>query len=475
MLLLNNEKKSKTKVYIILFFVALFLRLFIFFYLYESRGASFFDPLKQGTDQAEYGRLTINIVDSGKFSMNKEPPFSPDPARTPIFPIFLSIGYLIGGGFVLSTILNIFFGSVISILVFELAMLILKNKRLSFLSAIIFSSLPYGIYLSSLIMADTLFTFLFIFFLILFEKKIIFDNKANYKIIVASSFLLGLATLTRPITQFFAVIPVVVLMAICFFKEKTNLKHFLIKPLLFLVVFLLVLSPWLGRNYYHFKKIFLSSIGGYHTMVSYVAPWMAQKENISRSEEHSKIKEYINEKYGQNAMYNIEASSKIGEEAKKEILSDPLSYGLFHLSVMPIYFLNNDVLLSLREVFGVNVPNFYLAKEVARGNFVSILKSISEQGLLWVFIFLLSYMALFFKAIFGIGGIILYMRKNFIAGSFFLATIFYFPIIIGPEGHARFRLPIEPILIIFSVFFVMNIYYFLSKMAVLKQNDTIKN
>ena len=41
------------------------------------------------------------------------------------------------------------------------------------------------------------------------------------------------------------------------------------------------------------------------------------KENISRNEEHAKIKNYVDEKYGPNAMYDIEVSSQIGKEAKK--------------------------------------------------------------------------------------------------------------------------------------------------------------
>src|SRR3989344_2677394 len=437
------KNNSKIKIYAILFGAALALRLFLFFYLYESRGADFFDPLKQGTDQAEYGRVAINLAEHSSFSMGKEAPYSPDPARTPIFPIFLSIWYWISGDFVLYTIINIFLSSITSII------------------------------LSDLIMADTLFVLFFGLFLYFFARFIIFNKDIKYSWIVLSSFLLGLSALTRPITQFFIIIPILILLLSCFLPPKAMLKEFFFRPALFLAVFLLVLSPWLGRNYYHFNKFFLSSIGGYHLLGSYGAPWEAQKENISRNEEHGKIKDYIEKKYGPNAMYDIEVSSQIGKEAKKEILKNPLSYGLFHMGVIPIYFLNNDILLTLREVFSFKVPDFYLARKIMNGDFGSIMKDFSGQSALWASVFLLSYAALFLKTVFGIGGVFLYLRKNFLAGLFFLMVIFYFPLIVGPEGHARFRLPVEPILIIFSAFLVISAHRFLINGKKTNQNASI--
>ena len=231
------KNNSKIKIYAILFGAALALRLFLFFYLYESRGADFFDPLKQGTDQAEYGRVAINLAEHSSFSMGKEAPYSPDPARTPIFPIFLSIWYWISGDFVLSTIINIFLSSITSIIVFELAMLVLKSKKASFASAMIFAFLPYGAYLSDLIMADTLFVLFFGLFLYFFARFIIFNKDIKYSWIVLSSFLLGLSALTRPITQFFIIIPILILLLSCFLPPKAMLKEFFFRPALFLV-------PW---------------------------------------------------------------------------------------------------------------------------------------------------------------------------------------------------------------------------------------
>ena len=467
------KNNSKIKIYAILFGVALALRLSLFFYLYESKGADFFDPLKQGTDQAEYGRVAINLAEHGSFSMSKEAPYLPDPSRTPVFPIFLSIWYWLSGGFVLPTIINILLSSSTPVVVFELAMLLLKNKKESFVSAIIFAFLPYGAYLSNLIMADTLFTLFFSLFLYFFAKLALSGKDIKYTWIVLSSFLLGIATLTRPVTQFFVAVPILILLFSCFWAPKSKLKNFFLRPILFLAVFLLVLSPWLERNYYHFNKFFLSSIGGYHLLVSYVAPWKAQKENISRSEEHGRIKNYIEEKYGTNAMYDIEVSSQISKEAKKEILKDPLNYGLFHLSVIPIYFFNNDVLLTLREAFSLKVPDFYLARKIMNRDFDSIIKNIYSQGALWTIVFLLSYAALFLKAVFGIGGAFLYLKKNLLVGIFFLMAIFYFPLIIGPEGHARFRLPAEPGLIIFSVFLATSAYKFLVNRKKINRNVAI--
>jgi len=447
------NKKERIKILIIIFAIALIVRLALFFYLYTVNGPDSFNPFLQGTDQAEYGRLAVNLSENSTFSLDKNEPFSPDPSRTPIFPLFLTIGYLIGGSFFIPTLLNILISVLTAIIVFEIALLISGSKKISISTAIIFSLLPYGVYLSNLIMADTLFVFLFSLF-VFFFLKIIKQKSIQFKIIILGAVFLGLATLVRPITQFFVLIPAVLLL----FLPSIDFKKKISASLMFLMIFVIVLSPWLTRNYLHFNEFFLSSIGRYHLYASYFTPWKAYREGISRDEAHARMLVYIKAKYGLSSLHGVETSTALANEAKKEILTHPLSYGFFHLSTVPIYFFNNDFLLVLREAFKVELPNVYIAQKIFTGDFGGLADSIFGLNLFFILLFLVSYLFVALKFVFGVLGGVFYLWRDKLVAFFSLTTILYFPLIIGSEGHARFRLPVEVFLIIFSLILISQLY-----------------
>lgn len=459
------EKTKKIK--IILFAVALAVNLSMFFYLYLSRGQEFFNPLIQGTDQAEYGRIAINLAEHNSFSLSQPAPYIPDSARTPIFPLFLSVSYFLTGGFILATLFNILASAFTAIIVFEIAMIITRRSNIAIVSGIIFALLPYKVYLSSMAMADILFTFFFSLFVLVFLKIISKERNFDIKNAILAGTLLGLSVLVRPITQFFIVIPIFV--SFLFFKEEIK-KKFII-PLLMLVAFIFVLAPWLIRNEIHFGEPFLSSVGRYHMYVSYVGPWQAYRDGVPRDEKYNEILKYIEEKYGKDAMYNIEVSTELSRIAKKEILENPLSYIFFHISAMPIYFLNNDMILTLREAFNFKLPNVNIAQKVFVLNFGDILKSVLESGIFFIIFFFASYFLVALKSGFGILWAFAHLRKNFIIGVFVILTIAYFPLLVGFEGHARFRIPIEPFLIIFSILAIFDILRFIKEKFLKQQNE----
>ncbi len=449
--------KKNNKIKIILFAVALIANLLMFFYLYFSRGQQFFNPLVQGTDQAEYGRIAINLAERHSFSLSQSAPYITDSARTPLFPFFLTVSYLLTGGFILATLLNILISALTAIIVFEIAMTITHRLNIAVFSGIIFACLPYKAYLSSMAMADILFTFFFSLFVLLFLKIISKEINFNFKNVVLVGAFLGLSVLTRPVTQFFIIIPIFVLLL--FFKEEIK-KRFMMSVLM-IAAFVFVLSPWLIRNEIHFGELFLSSVGRYHMYVSYFGPWQAYKDGVSRDEKNSEILKYIEEKYGKDAMYNITASTELARLAKEKILAHPLSYAFFHISATPVYFLNNGMLLTLREAFDLKLPNINIAQKVFALDFNGLWESVLESGILFIIFFFVSYFLTALKSGLGILWALGYLRRNFIVGIFAILTMAYFSLIVGFEGHARFRIPIEPLLIVFFTLAIAEIWNFI--------------
>ena len=370
----------------------------------------------------------------------------------------------------LSIVFNILVSILTVFLVFEGALYFSKNKNIALITAVAYTFLFYRLYVPNLFLADTLFNFLFTLFIFYFLKNLLDNKEIKYKKSAFSGFLLGIATLTRPITQYFVVIPVVFLIL----KNRRLPKKSFVSAGIFVLFFLSVLSPWFIRNYVLFNRVFLSSIGDYHTFVSYVGPWQSYRENISRMEGAERIKKYVEEKYGAMAMYDIEKSRALAKDAKEKILEAPLSYTLFHLSSVPIFFLNNDIILGLRNAFKISLPDVFVAEKVLTGNFSAIFDIVRKFNPAVLFLFFGSYALIFLKSFLGIGAAVYLSRKGDLKAFFCLATIFYFALIVGFEGQARFRLPIESFLLFFLVAGIYFGYNFFKSKSLLKSKNAKK-
>ncbi|MDO8555218.1 MAG: glycosyltransferase family 39 protein [bacterium] len=462
---------NKSRLLVIILILAVQLAALVYFL--SVNGSAFFNPARnkmQGDDQSEFWRLAVNIVDNRVFSLSKTTPYAPDQTRTPIFPLFIGLGYGISGGFMLPIVLNILVSILTVFLVFEGALYFSKNKNIALFTAVAYIFLFYRLYAPNLFLADTLFNFLFTLFIFYFLKNLLDQDEISYKKSAFSGFLLGLVTLTRPITQYFILIPVLCLVL----KNKKLSKKSFVSIGIFVLIFLTILSPWFIRNYVLFNRVFLSSIGDYHTFVSYVGPWQSYKENISRMEGAERIKKYVEEKYGAMAMYDIEKSRALANEAKGKILEAPLSYAFFHLSSVPIFFLNNDIILGLRHAFKISLPDVFAAEKVLTGNFSAIFDIVRKFNPAVLFLFFGSYAFIFLKSVLGIGVAVYLSRKGELKAFFCLATIFYFALIVGFEGQARFRLPIESFLLFFSVMGIYSGYNFFKSKSLLKSENAKK-
>ncbi|MDP3052255.1 MAG: glycosyltransferase family 39 protein [bacterium] len=458
-----SDAKYKTIIFLSGFLFRLFLVVSIIFI--NPYGLHFFaNPDFQGSDQADFALVTKNIADHGVFSFSKAPPFTPDEFRTPLFPLFTSLFYWLTGNFLLYSFLNIILSALIGVIVYEICLLLFTGKKLAFLAGLIFGFLPYTAYLSTMVMADTLFTFLFLIAMF-FAFRFLKDQSRSRDLIWTGVFL-GLATLTRPISQYFifAVIFSLLLLPTTNArlndtrKEKACLPagRKLIWSLVVICAFTLVISPWLIRNYIVFKEVKLSSLGGHHMFVSWITPYRAYvKDHIPRSEEAVKTAEYIKEKYGKygsEAMYDPVISAGLGEESKREILGNLGTYLPFHAVSSAIYYMNNDVVLTLSEVFQIRPgKGVYIVEKIFNRDWRGFLNNVSELGFVYVIVYFLSYFLIFAKNLLALYGLKKYLRISPVLTLFVLMILIYFPILVGPEGHARFRMPVEPFLLIFAL------------------------
>jgi 4-amino-4-deoxy-L-arabinose transferase-like glycosyltransferase len=244
----KNKKMDKNKVAILIFFLALTVRIIFIFSIHHG-------PLEN--DAEEYNRLAI-FLSQGKGYVNVDG--EPTAYRPPIYPLFLGIIYFVAGYDLLWVrLIQAVIGAGICIFVYFIATKVL-DKRAAILTGIFCSLYPPLIVNVSEIMTETLFTFLLVLAIWL-----IISSKSMLNLLLCG-LVFGLALLTRSFIIFF--FPFLLYWLLMHDKNKS--KKGIV--LLFLGI-LLVLSPWTIRNYLQFNRFVpLSNIGGLTLYNSYMVP-----------------------------------------------------------------------------------------------------------------------------------------------------------------------------------------------------------
>ena len=363
-------------------------------------------------DSQEYKALAINIIKKHKFSWDDEPVTF----RTPFYPLFISLIFLIFG---IKDFPVMFFQVIFSTITVYILYLIAKkvyNEKVALISSILFALDPLSIFYSSLYMSETIFIFLFLVSIYFFVIK-------NYEI---SAIFLSLSSLTKPISlySFLFFLP--------FIKKFKNM-------IFFLLIFSILPFLWTLRNYKNYKVFKFTSIDGFNLLYYNASIFESLKKNILLQDVRDSFSKNLKDE--DNPLKLSIYASKI---AFNRILKEPFHYLLFHLktSIRIIFSTKSeDILLKIK---GERKETFEFYKDVIKGNVFGIYKYII---ILFCFLevslaFLIIFLGVFFTFI---------KRGKFEFLSLFL--ILYFFILSGMLQEARFRFPIISIsYILFSAF-----------------------
>ncbi|MCM8772861.1 MAG: glycosyltransferase family 39 protein [Candidatus Omnitrophica bacterium] len=327
--------------------------------------------------------------------------------RSPGFPLFLAIIYKIfGHNYFAAKIGLAILSSLTCILIYFLGITLI-DKRTGLLSALLFSIYPPSIFWTGYLAPVTLEIFLmcgFTFFLMLGEKN---SNIFYYFI---SGIFLGFGILTRSL--FLILLIFLFIYFILFYREK-----FLKNYLLITIPCLLVISPWGIRNYKIFKKFLITSTEG--GIVCYIA------NNSNSLNEPSGYwnppLEYFKKFEG---LSEIEINNALYKEAKNFILNNPKTY--------------------LKLIFDRFKRYWRLYPHTFSGPG-------ENYKTYHVIIGFLTYTPLIF---FGFAGLLKNIKiwRKFLF-IYFLIIGWSLPIILFFKTVIRYREPLSPFLIIFSVLF----------------------
>lgn len=228
------------------FLVALVLRLGYVFLLPQAPPVA---------DAMDYDSIAMNLASGHSFALN---PDVPTPKRPPGFPFFLALVYSVfGHSFAAAAALQALLGALTCAAAFRTAEK-LFGERTGELAGWLLAFYPVLIVYTGLLLTETLFTFLLASAVMFWVYGV---SRRNYGDFALAGLLLGLATLTRPVTLIFPGVLLAVLLV--------SNRGLLAKWLLFLAVFLFTLAPWSARNYRLWGTLRPCSVGtGYGFFVT---------------------------------------------------------------------------------------------------------------------------------------------------------------------------------------------------------------
>lgn len=223
------ERKNHWKIVFFVFIFGFVLRIGFAFYL-ENR--FYFD------DEYEYWKMVENFI-SGKGLMVAE---SLKAYRPPLYPLFLAILVKMGSGIIGIRISQAFISALTCVFIYFLGKEIF-DKKVAIMSSFLSSFYPFFIFYSGFLLTETLFIFLVVLSIYTFIKLFQPETLPFYGL--ATGAVTAFSGLCRPTMElFFPFCLIFVMLA----KDNSLQKR--IKKVLFACTgFVLVLTPWIVRNY----------------------------------------------------------------------------------------------------------------------------------------------------------------------------------------------------------------------------------
>jgi len=428
--ILNFSTERKKFFLSYLFFLALSIRLCIVF-LYSILPIS---KIEINADY-EYGIIARAIADGKgysypivEFDSNFAPKniigYRPSANQLPFFPYFLSIFYSFSRGpiaFFLIRVIHAIFSALTCIIIYLIALRLVQYKT-AFILGILSAFYPLFIIIIIRIVPETFFTF-WLSFTILY--LLILKDFPSIKNIAITGLLMGVTVLNNNvITSFFPLIGIWLLMNL-----KMAFWNKLWKVSLVFSISILVITPWLIRNFLIFNKFpLLKSTTGFNL-------WIGNNPSGTGTfftENKEEINPVIFKKFPD--VFKL-----------SEVEQDSIYYkdAIHYIRTNPFHYIK---LIAKRFYYFWWFPSDELVTKSAR----------SYKKILAI-----PYMVIL---IFGIAGIFNAMRSNwkeyFLLVSLMLSISFVYALFI--VGHMRYRTPIEPYMLLFAS---QAIFIFLRKLA----------
>ncbi|MCM8764574.1 MAG: glycosyltransferase family 39 protein [Candidatus Omnitrophica bacterium] len=222
-------RKDTRKVILLIFMIAFALRLGFVFYLQEH---FYFD------DEYEYWKMVDNFI-TGRGLMVAE---NLRAYRPPLYPLFIAMLVKAGAGITGIRIVQSVISALCCVVVFFLSKKIF-NEKLAIMASLISSVYPFFIFYSGFLLTETLFIILVLLSVYAFVKLI--EPEVSFYYGIFAGAMSGIAGLCRPTMELFFPFFLLIVLGLRCAQLRMRWK----KVFFAFMGFILVLAPWIVRNY----------------------------------------------------------------------------------------------------------------------------------------------------------------------------------------------------------------------------------
>jgi len=211
-----------------------------------------FTPPCCSSDEGVYHSLAKNLVTKNTFIVTqtdvggiwKEEVYGVKP---PLYPFFLAAIYkTFGVNHTIAKVFQIILAVVTGILIYQLTKLFFL-KKIAIISLLIFALFWEIASINTLLLSENLYWLLLTMLVYTLFKAI--AQQTNYSLIILSGCILGLLTLTRPVS-----LGLIIPIGFWLFINRTNFKSAVILILTIIFFSLLTITPWTLRNYHIYNQ-----------------------------------------------------------------------------------------------------------------------------------------------------------------------------------------------------------------------------
>jgi len=460
----------RNKALIVIVCCAFLLRIIIFLAVKPYDQDALQARIMSSPDAEGYHNRAVNILETGTFSAFRG-------LRTPGYPLFISFIYAFFGVKPWIVLLvQVLISTGIMIMVYMLGKL-LFSKMVALVASGLCTVDPHMLFYTVHLVSDIVFVFVFLASILALMYGL--KNK-KIGLFLLSGILLGVATLVRPITQYFPIVTVVIIL----FYTRIRFLFRSKAAICFVLVFFVVISPWLCRNYNVYGHFSLSPVvKSFNLLYRHVAFTEVAKTGKSIKQVRREFAKEVQERgvddsdpyyklllldkmslqYSKMNGENHFDSARVYNEIATNYLMRNWKYYLpLHIKGIIIIFLDPST-RNFFTMLGIKThESWYLENHRASANIFEIMidyfkiNSVVEivVGIFIVIFFLIVY-ASFFVGFFGA----LSERKYFILAAF-LIIILYFPNLAGIMCENRYKLPVIPFYTILSANGMMGVLRF---------------
>ena len=345
------------------------------------------------------------------------------------------------------------------IIIYKVGSIILpKQKMFIFLSAA-FS--PLMVILSSQVLSETIFLFLFTTFLYFSINIILYQRRIFFNIAMAGLFL-GFSTCIKTITYplvFLCILPFIIILIN---KNVVKYKIF-IACMLFVFFSLLPISSRISENLKQHNSFALTSQAGIH-LAYWVAPMIiAETQNINRKDAIQIINK-IAEKYTLTDDYynNDKVFRKIGLEALSDISKVDIIY---HWSKATFINIMAPSIILDKNIRSLPHPSFY-----ETGNILLWIKLLLENKEYHKYLLIVSiaFISCLFTITSLIVGMVYFFKNDKMIFYLTFLYILYFSIITGPVLSPKYIFPILPCIFLYQGITLYKIFNLFKTLLFLK-------